>query len=137
MKINPKNSYKESGMHKPKHQLTNRAQKKMNKEVRSSAIQPDPIKRSNDIKAEDLLSRYPKKIQKKEESFLKSINKNIAIKKKKETSPHSKRTAPGLVDETSPPHIIHVEGRRWIKTAEQQILAKNKISTRRTLKKKR
>jgi hypothetical protein len=123
-------------MNKPKYQMTNRAKKKMNKEVRSSALQPNPITRSDTIKAADLLSRYPKKIQKKEKSSLKAFSKNTAIAKKKKRSPHSKRTTPGTVDEQSPPHIIHVEGKRWVKTVEQQVQANSKVLRRHILKKK-
>jgi hypothetical protein len=77
-------------MNKPKYQITQRARKKMNKEVRASAIQPNPKPMSNTIKPASLLSRYPKKVQKKEAASLKSLNRNISAKRKKIKSPHSK-----------------------------------------------
>lgn len=123
-------------MNKPKHQMTNRAKKKMSKEIRSSAIQPEPLLTNNNIKPDKLLSRYPKKIQKQEKASLKSFEKNIAIIKKKKKARHSKRTTPGTVDQVSPPQIIHIEGKRWIKTLEKQVQAKKKIMRRHILKKK-
>ncbi len=123
-------------MNKPKHQTTNRLKKKMNKEIRASVLQPDPVPTSDHIKAGQLLSRLPKKVQKKDQSLLKSLNKNLAIQKKKKRAPHSKRTTPGTVDEQSPPHIIHVEGKRWIKTLNQQAQAKKKVIRRQMTKHK-
>lgn len=126
-------------MNKPKYQLTNRAKKKMNKEVRSSAIQVTPQPMSNTTKAKTLLSRYPKKIEKKEKASLKSLAKNIAIKNKKRSSPHSKRTSPGSpgTDEReAAPKIAHLEGKRWIKSTESKIQANKKVIRRQSLKKK-
>ncbi|HSW86449.1 MAG TPA: hypothetical protein VLG49_02995 [Rhabdochlamydiaceae bacterium] len=49
----------------------------------------------------------------------------------------SKRTTPGEVpSQSSAPHIVHVEGQRWIKTIEKQITAENKIFTKQSSKKK-
>lgn len=123
-------------MNKPKYQMTNRDRKKMQKEVRTSAIQPDPEMTSDHIKPHNLLSRLPKKVQKRERSSLKSLEKNIAVKRKKQHAPHSKRTTPGTVDTQSAPHIVHIEGKRWIKTLEKQNQAKKKVMRRQILKKK-
>ncbi|MGD0665481.1 MAG: hypothetical protein ABSA17_07155 [Rhabdochlamydiaceae bacterium] len=126
-------------MNKPKYQMTNRAKKKMNKEVRSSVIQPEPQIKSNTTKAETLLSRYPKKTQKKENASLKSLGKNIAVQIKKKHSSHSKRTAPGTPgteEREAAPKISHLEGRRWIKSTESKIQANKKVIRRQTQKKK-
>lgn len=122
-------------MNKPKNQMTNRARKKMNKEIRSSTPQL-----ANDVtKTTTLLSRYPKKIQKKETSALKSLSKNIAAKQKKKSSPHSKRTAPGTPgthERAAFPKNTHVEGKRWMKSTESKIQASKKIAQRQNLKRK-
>jgi hypothetical protein len=126
-------------MSKPKNQMTNRARKKMNKEVRSSAIQPSSPLMSNTTKAENLLSSYPKKVQKKEKASLKSLSKKIAIQRKKKISSHSKRTAPGTpgtVERQAAPKITHIEGKRWIKSTETKIQANKKVMRRQNLKKK-
>lgn len=119
--------------------MTNRAKKKMNKEVRASAIQPDPQLMSNTTKAKTLLSTYPKKVQKKESASLKSMSKNLAAKAKKMRSPHSKRTGPGTpgTDEReATPRNVHIEGRRWIRSTESKIQANKKVMRRQSLKKK-
>ena len=126
-------------MNKPKYQITQRARKKMNKEVRASAIQPNPKPMSNTIKPASLLSRYPKKVQKKEAASLKSLNRNISAKRKKIKSPHSKRTAPGTPgtqERQAAPKNVHIEGKRWIKSTESKIQASKKVMRRQTLKKK-
>ena len=126
-------------MNKPKNQMTNRAKKKMNKEVRASAIQPNPRLMSNTTKANDLLSRYPKKVQKKETAALKSFSKSMAVERTKKKSPHSKRTSPGTPgteEREAAPKIVHIEGRRWIKSTESKIQANKKVMRRQSLKKK-
>ncbi|MBP7074966.1 MAG: hypothetical protein KBA81_06220 [Rhabdochlamydiaceae bacterium] len=126
-------------MNKPKYQITQRARKKMNKEVRASAIQPNPKPMSNTTKPASLLSRYPKKVQKKEKASLKSLDKNLSAKRKKLLSPHSKRTSPGspgTEERQAAPKIVHIEGKRWIKSTESKIQANKKVMRRQTMKKK-
>ena len=126
-------------MNKPKYQITQRARKKMNKEIRASAIQPNPQPMSNTTKAASLLSRYPKKVLKKETASLKSLDKNLSVKRKKLQSPHSKRTSPGSPGteaRDAAPKIVHIEGKRWIKSTESKIQANKKVMRRQTLKKK-
>ncbi len=126
-------------MNKPKYQITQRARKKMNKEVRASAIQPNPQPMSNTTKATGLLSRYPKKVLKKETASLKSLDKNLSAKRKKLQNPHSKRTSPGspgTEERDAAPKIVHIEGKRWIKSTESKIQANKKVMRRQTLKKK-
>jgi len=118
-------------MNKSKLSMPAKLRKKMNKEIRSGVPTPESRVTSDDIKAGQLLSRYPAKIQKKDLSLLKSFEKIMDVKKKKKLAKHSKRTTPGMVPSGSAPKNIHVEGRRWIKTLGKQTLAKNKIMNRR------
>jgi len=49
----------------------------------------------------------------------------------------SKRTTPGEIPaQSSPPKIVHVEGRRWIKTLEKQNLTDSRILTKKLSKRK-
>jgi hypothetical protein len=113
-----------------------RARKKMKKELRSAANLPDSVLKADRNTPKALLSRLPAKEQKKEISALKAFEKNIAIKKAKQKAPHSKRTNTGLIDVKSPPQIVHIEGRRWIKTLGKQTQAKKKVMTRQMTKKR-
>ncbi len=125
-------------MNKPKYQITNRAKKKMNKEVRSSSIEKSP-KVMSTTKAQAVLSSYPKNVRKKETASLKSLAKNLSAKQQKSKSPHSKRTSPGspgTAEREAAPKIVHLEGKRWIKSTESKIQADKKINRRRSLKKK-
>lgn len=122
-------------MNRSKLPMPAKMRKKMNKEIRASAETPAPKLNSNDIKAGQLLSRYPAKIKKKEASILKSFEKTIDTKKKKQAAKHSKRTTPGTVPSDSPPKIVHVEGKRWIQTIEKQTQAQKKVFNRRMSKK--
>lgn len=122
-------------MNKTKRSMPAKLRKKMNKELRSATNQPDSVLKSDRITPQDLLSRLPLKARKKEESLAKSAEKNIAIKKAKAKAPHSKRTNTGLIDVKSPPQIVHIEGKRWIKTLGKQTQAKRKVMTRQMTKK--
>ena len=122
-------------MNKSKQSMPIRLRKKMKKELRASANQPDTVLKSDRSTPKALLSRLPPKIRKKEEAVLKSFEKNIAIKKAKQKAPHSKRTNTGLIDVQSPPQIVHIEGKRWVKTLGKQTAAKRKVMTRQMTKK--
>ena len=121
-------------MNKSKHSISARARKKMKKELRSGVNLPDTVLQANPNTPKALLSRIPPKLRKKDEAALKSFEKNFEIKKKKQKSPHSKRTNTGI-DAKSPPQIVHIEGKRWIKTLGKQTEAKRKIQTRQMTKK--
>lgn len=111
----------------------------MNKEVRASKLQPDAQLMSNNTKPATLLSKYPKKTQKKEKASLKSFAKNLTAKQHKKTSHRSKRTGPGTpgTDEReATPKFAQVEGRRWIRNTESKIQANKKVARRQNLKKK-
>jgi hypothetical protein len=122
-------------MNKSKQPMPARARKKMKKELRSAANLPDSVLKTDRNTPKALLSRLPAKERKKEESVLKSFEKNIAVKKAKQKAPHSKRTNTGMIDVKSPPQIVHMEGRRWIKTLGKQTQAKRKVMTRQMTKK--
>jgi len=122
-------------MNKAKQSMPARARKKMKKELRSAANLPDSVLKTDRSTPKALLSRLPTKERKKEEAMLKSFEKKIAIKKTKQKAPHSKRTNTGLIDVQSPPQIVHIEGRRWIKTLGKQTQAKRKVMTRQMTKK--
>jgi hypothetical protein len=123
-------------MNKSKQSMPARARKKMKKELRSAANLPDSVLKTDRNTPKALLSRLPAKKQKKELAALKAFEKNIAIKKAKQKAPHSKRTNTGLIDVQSPPQIVHIEGKRWIKTLGKQTQAKRKVMTRQMTKKK-
>ena len=122
-------------MNKPKHQMTVQLRKKMKKEVRTAVQQPEPILKSDTIKAANLLSRLPAKTQKKDKAALKSFKKNMAEKKVKRTAKHSRRATSATVDAKSAPQIVHMEGKRWVKTLKTQTSAKRKVMTRQMTKK--
>lgn len=121
-------------MNKSKHSIPARARKKMKKELRTGVILPDTVLQGNPNTSKALLSRVPPKLRKKDESVLKSFEKNIEIKKKKQKHSHSKRTNTGI-DVKSPPQIVHIEGQRWIKTLGKQTQAKRKVLTKQMTKK--
>lgn len=108
-------------MNKSKQPMAAQLRKKMNKELKKGVAQPSPILRSDVITPQDLLSTMPLKARKK-----KLVKKKLHV---------SKRTNTGTVDEKSPPHIVHVEGRRWIKTVEKQNVNKRKTLVRHLAKK--
>jgi len=122
-------------MNKSKLSMPLKARKKMNKEVKSSALTPEPKLNSDDIKAKQLLSSYPAKVRKKDLSLLKSFEKTFEVKKKKQLRKQSKRTTPGLVFSHSAPKHVHVEGERWIQTRIKQTRAQNTILNRKVAKK--
>lgn len=121
-------------MNKSKHSIPLRARKKMKKELRSGVVRPDTVLQANPNTTKALLSRVPPKLRKKDASILKSFEKNVVTKKKKQKSSVSKRTNPGI-DVKSPPHFAHIEGERWIKTLGKQTQAKRKVMTRQMTKK--
>jgi len=123
-------------MNKSKQSMPIRLRKKMKKELRAAANQPDTVLKTNRNTPQELLSRLPPKLKKKEEASMKAFDKNMAVKKAKAKAPHSKRTNTGLIDVKSPPQIVHIEGKRWIKTLGKQTQAKRKVMTRQMTKKR-
>lgn len=104
----------------------------MNKEVRASTVQPAAQPTSDIIKAESLLSRFPKKVRKKVKASLKSLGKE-----KKKNAPHARRASPGTPGtegREATPRSAHIEGKRWMKTTESKIQANKKVQRRHSLK---
>ncbi len=122
-------------MNRSKFPLTAKAQKKMKKELRSATLLPEPAP-SKLTTPQPLLSRFQKQ-RETNKALLKSITKKIDIKKTKDKRPHSKRATAATVNEQSPPQIVHIEGRRWIKTIEKQNIAQKKTLSRHLAKKKK
>jgi hypothetical protein len=120
-------------MNKSKKPMTVQLRKKMKKELRSAASMPESIPKSDRITPKDLLSRFPAKAKKGESTILKSLEKKFEARKNHKKQ--SKRTTPGTVDQKSPPQIVHIEGRRWIKTVTKQSVAKRKVMNRQMAKK--
>lgn len=122
-------------MNRSKLPMPAKARKKMNKEIKAATQTPEPKLNSNDIRAKELLSRYPAKVKKKNLPLLESFEKTLDLKKKKSGSKQSKRTTPGRVLSDSAPKNVHVEGKRWAQTLEKQTRAQNKVFVRKAIKK--
>ena len=121
-------------MNRAKRQLTNRIQKKMAKTIRiAQGRYPIPAihESSDEMTAQELLKKYPKRQAKKNKEILIAAQKNLAIKKKKHQKITSKRTTPGLVDPDSSPAHVHPEGKRWMKTIIRQNLTSRAIQAHR------
>jgi len=103
------------------------ARKKMSKAIRTAVSRGEEDSNLDTTKASELLSRYPRKVQKKEEALLKSLKKNMEVKKVKRTARHSRRMSPGLGTIEASPQVAHPEGKRWIEVTKKHILAQNKI----------
>lgn len=129
-------------MNKNRRQLDKNVRKKINKNVKSAqaayALREPPLL-SDQLTPKEILKKYPKKIQMADKNALESELKRMAIKKKK-TSPsqkHSKRTTPGEIEgrDAAPAHV-HVESDRWNKTIRIQTAERNKVFTKKNLKRK-
>jgi hypothetical protein len=107
------------------------ARKKMSKAMRTAAPQGGEDSSLDTIKASELLSRYPRKIQKKAGALLKSLKKNMAVKKVKRTAKHARRSGPGLPTVEASPQVVHPEGKRWIEVNKRHIQAQNKMKKKR------
>lgn len=106
------------------------ARKKMSKEIRTAVPQRQDLSNLDITRASELLSRYPRKTQKKEGALLKSLKKNMEVKRVKRTAKHARRSGPGLPTIEASPQVVHPEGKRWIEVNKRHVQAQN-------LKKKR
>lgn len=97
------------------------------KETQITEIDKDIIKST--------LKSYPKKLSKKNSALMAAFHENIKNKKAKKAAKCSKRTNTGIDLET-PPHIAHVEGKRWIKTLVKQNVESSRRLTKRLSKKR-
>lgn len=124
-------------MNRGKKFLDKNTQKKLKKTVRlargtpAAALAETPVLPAPVIAQQ--MARPPLTPAEKEKGFIRAAEK-MEVKKFHKVS---KRTTPGEVpSQSSAPHIVHVEGQRWIKTVEKQITAENKIFTKKSSKKK-
>jgi|ERR1700722_2966395 len=124
-------------MNRMKRPITNKLQKKISKEVRSAQGRysvPETQQYSDTLTAKEMLKKYPKKEAQKREALVKSIRKEMSIKKKTQHKNISKRTNTRLVDDhESPPAHIHPEGKRWIKTLVKQNRAERTVQAHKGL----
>ncbi len=116
-------------MNKSKQPMPTRLRKKMKKELRAAANQPDTVLKTDRNTPKELLSRARPNAVKKEQAVLKAFEKSVSIKKAKQKAPHSKRTNTGMIDVKSPPQIVHIEGKRWIKTLGKQTQPMDRLFT--------
>ena len=65
-------------MNKSKQPMPAKLRRKMNKELKKAVLQPEPILRNDAITPQDLLSRMPLKIRKKEASLQKSFKEKLS-----------------------------------------------------------
>lgn len=108
-------------MNKSRLPLPVRTRKKVEKDVKSGVLHPEPIAVDNDIKKAPLLSSRADKLKKE-------------IQKKQKKSLKRAAPAPEFSGPQAAPQSSHQEGKRWIKSLAQQTKAKNKISIRKEAK---
>jgi hypothetical protein len=110
-----------------KRPMTKRLQKKMAKEVRNAQGRYPVVEtrqKSDELTPKEMLKKYPQESARRKEAIVKSMAKEISIKKKAQNKNIGKRTTPGLVSSRdAPPAHIHAEGKRWIKTLVKQNVA--------------
>ncbi len=130
-------------MNRGKQQMSKRDQKKMNKAVRDgqtasfATLEPAPL--NTETTPEEILKKFPKKSARKIKAEIAGTLKGMENKKKKLKAKHSRRASPGDVprdSDYSPPKVVEVEGKRWIKTITKQIQLKTKLARRRDTKTK-
>lgn len=128
-------------MNRNRKPLEKRMRKKIDKEIRSAQSEyakKDPLPNSDQLRAEEMLKKYPKKTIKAEKGIIASTKKNFEIKKKKEhSSHHSKRTTPGeVMEQDATPAHAHAEGQRWQKLSVKQSVNRGQAMKRKLSKKK-
>lgn len=127
-------------MTRARHQMNNAIRKKMDKEVKKGEknfTQTEALPDSNTLTTDQMLKKYPKKIEKSEKSLLASLKKNVEIKHAKAKSSHSKRTTPGTVEgQPGAPAFTKQEGAHWKKTLKLQNKVQSKALTHKLNKKK-
>ncbi len=111
----------------------------MNKEVRAAqgAYQrPEDRAYSDELTAQEMLKRFPKKASPKKKALVEAFKKGIALKKQQKKRIPSKRTTPGETPSLSSPAFVHKEGARWEKTLKLQNRVQQKSLQRKLSKKK-
>lgn len=128
-------------MNKNRRPMPKQMRKALKKEVKKGQKklgEKEESPTTNSLTPSKMLKKYPKNTQKTERPIVDSLLKEIAIKKKKKSFHHSKRTTPGEVDHReSPPSHIHKEGGVWEKTLVKQNKLQRKIFTSKLQKHKR
>ena len=124
-------------MNKRKQTLTQRANKKRQKELKAAKkpLAPPPLAHSDTLTTDEMLKKYPQKIAKKVKGALKGLEKTLHAKESKKLKKHSKRTNTGSVDQRSAPAHIHPEGERWVKNLRKQNDVQRKRLKKKLLKK--
>lgn len=108
-----------------------KTEKKLNKEIKKTLTSP-PSKVGDALFLKEVKSRYkPRKPINKAK-----IERNIAIKLKKDQFKHSKRTTPGeILGQTgAEPKFAHIEGVRWNKVITLQNKDQSKRITKKSIK---
>lgn len=108
------------------------------KEGQSKLTKKEELLRTDILTPKKALSNYPAKIKKVERPLMKSVVKEMQVKKKKQAgNKQSKRSTPGEVShrESSPQHV-HPENERWKQTLDKQNKLHRKILTRQLQKRK-
>lgn len=128
--------------------LTSRTRKKLAKEVRvaqSEYAKKELPPQSNELKVDQVIQRYPKKLAKTDKSIVESMKKNFEVKKKKSVKHHSKgasvgrskRTTPGqLMGQDAAPAHVHTENERWQHQTVVQSVNRGQALKRKLSKKK-
>jgi len=114
-----------------------KASEKEIKKGQKKLLESEELPRTDTLTPKSALEKYPTKRKKMEKPLMDSVKKQMAIKKKKKSTKHSKRTTPGEVDhrETAPAHV-HTENERWKKTVDMQNKVKGKVLTAKLQKRK-
>lgn len=122
-------------MNHAKKALSARNNKKAQKEIRTPpAVNEQTTK---DESAEwKILSKFPKKIAKKEEEQLASMSKSMHVKKEKNLSKHSKRSTPGDVLTDSPFPHLHPENSKAVHNLQLQNQARTRVFNKKLSKSK-
>ena len=126
-------------MNRSKLSMNNRLSKKIQKEVRNSQkeyLRPEERLYSDQLTAEEMLKKYPKKSAKVKISLINSMQKGMKLKKKAPARAASKRTTPseGHIPAAAPAHVLK-EGVRWAKTLVSQSKIQRKGLQRKLSKK--
>lgn len=124
-------------MNRSKQPLTKKNEKKVKKEVHSAQKTALALKKDNEsdqLTAQELKKRFPKKPVKKQMGLFEKIKKTLSMKKNKQKKV-SKRTTPGkTIGQQAAPAVVHKEGKRWSKILTLQAKIQRKTRQRKSLK---
>ena len=113
-------------MNRNKRVMPRKIDKAMEKAVRraqTGIITPSPAVLSSQTSPKKILSRFPTRQARVDESRVLETRTSMRTQKAKANAKTSKRTTPGDVPryaDFSEPQVVHVEGARWIKTLVKQ-----------------